>query len=121
MLGGGSLKGGMPLYKFVANKALTRIENWAFGLRLAEYHSGYMLYSRKAIVSIPFQKLSDSFDFDLEMIVMARIGNLPMVEIAIPTIYAGEVSHLKPIRYGMRVLRIVLDFRLGKYGGLAVR
>jgi glycosyltransferase involved in cell wall biosynthesis len=121
MLGGGSLKGGMPLYKFVANKALTRIENWAFGLRLAEYHSGYMLYSRKAIVSIPFQKLSDSFDFDLEMIVMARIGNLPILEIAIPTIYAGEVSHLKPVRYGMRVLRVVYDFRLGKYGRLAVR
>src|SRR2546423_8060395 len=54
MLGGGALRGSMPLYKFVANKALTRIENWAFGLNLAEYHSGYMLYSRRAIESVPF-------------------------------------------------------------------
>lgn len=116
MLGGGALKGRMPLYKFIANKALTGIENWAFGLKLAEYHSGYMLYSRKTIASIPFQKLSNSFDFDLEMIVMARIRNLRIAEVAIPTIYAGEVSHLKPVDYGLRVLRIVRDYKLGKYG-----
>ena len=116
MLGGGALKGRMPMYKFIANKALTGIENWAFGLKLAEYHSGYMLYSRKTIVSIPFQKLSNSFDFDLEMIVMARIRNLRIAEVAIPTIYAGEVSHLKPVDYGLRVLRIVRDYKLGKYG-----
>ena len=115
MLGGGALKGRMALYKFVANKALTGIENWAFGLKLAEYHSGYMLYSMKAIASIPFLKLSSSFDFDLEMIVMARTRDLRIVEVAIPTIYAGEVSHLNPIDYGMRVLRIVRDYKLGKY------
>ena len=114
-LGGGALKGRMPLYKFVANKALTAIENWAFGLKLAEYHSGYMLYSRKTIAAIPFQQLSDSFDFDLEMIVMAHIKGLRIAERAIPTIYAGEVSHLRPIPYGMRVLRIVRDYRRGKY------
>jgi glycosyltransferase involved in cell wall biosynthesis len=115
MLGGGALRGRMPMYKFIANKALTGIENWAFGLKLAEYHSGYMLYSRKTISSIPFQKLSNSFDFDLEMIVMARTRNLRIVEVAIPTIYAGEVSHLKPVDYGLRVLRIVRDYKLGKY------
>ncbi len=60
MLGGGALRGGMPLYKFVANKALTALENWAFGMHLAEYHSGYMLYSRKALETIPFEKLSGS-------------------------------------------------------------
>src|ERR1019366_3434644 len=84
MLGGSALKGRMPLYKFVANKVLTAIENWAFGLNLAEYHSGYMLYSRKTIASIPFRRLSDSFDFDLEMIVMAHIKGLRIQEIAIP-------------------------------------
>jgi glycosyltransferase involved in cell wall biosynthesis len=115
LLGGGALKGGMPLYKFIANKTLTGIGNWAFGLKMAEYHSGYMLYARKAIAAIPFQKLSNSFDFDLEMIVMAHTGNLRLVEIAIPTIYAGEVSHLKPIEYGFRVLRVVRDYKLGKY------
>jgi len=118
MLGGGALKGRMPLYKFAANKALTALENWAFGLKLAEYHSGYMLYSRKTMEAIRFQKLSDSFDFDLEMIVMAHIGKLRIAEIAIPTIYAGEVSHLNPIGYGMRVLGIVANFKRGKYHGL---
>ena len=119
MLGGGALRGGMPLYKFIANKALTAIENLAFGLKLAEYHSGYMLYSRKTIAAIPFHELSDSFDFDLEMIVMARVMGLRIAEIAIPTIYAGEVSHLSPIRYGMRVLAVVRDYQRGKYAKLA--
>ncbi|MBI3681134.1 MAG: hypothetical protein HY235_12150 [Acidobacteria bacterium] len=118
MLGGGALKGRMPLYKFIANKALTAIENRAFGLGLAEYHSGCMLYSSKTIASIPFSKLSNSFDFDLEMIVMARTRNLRIIEVAIPTIYAGEVSHLNPIRYGLQVLRIVRDYKRGKYDSL---
>ena len=71
MLGGGALRGGMPAYKFIANKALTAVENWAFGQNFAEYHSGYMLYSRRAMLGIPWEKLSNSFDFDLEMIVLA--------------------------------------------------
>src|SRR6266496_826544 len=100
MLAGGALKGGMPLYKFLANKSLTAIENWAFGLKLAEYHSGYMVYAGKVLERIPFQKLSESFDFDLEMIVMARVRGLRIAEVAIPTIYADEVSNLKPVQYG---------------------
>ena len=115
MLGGGALRGGMPLYKFVANKTLTAIENWAFGMNLAEYHSGYMLYSRKALETIPFEKLSNSFDFDLEMLVLARVKGLRIVEIAIPTIYAGEKSHLNPVRYGFDVLALVRDYKRGKY------
>ncbi len=118
MLGGGALRGGMPLYKFVANKALTFIENRAFGMRMAEYHSGYMAYSRKAMATIPWDKLSQSFDFDLEMIVLARVRGLRIVEVAIPTIYAGEKSHLNPIRYGLDVLSIVRDYRRGKYHSL---
>ena len=115
MLDGGALRGRMPLYKFVSNKVLTAIENWAFGMKLAEYHSGYMVYSRKALQAIPFEKLSKSFDFDLEMIVLARVKGLRIAEIAIPTIYAGEKSHLNPIRYGLDVLSIVRDYRRGKY------
>ncbi len=118
MLGGGALAGGMPLYKFIANKSLTAIENWAFGMKLAEYHSGYMLYSRRALEAIPLEKLSDSFDFDLEMIVMARVKGLRIREIAIPTVYADEVSHLKPIRYGLRVLSVVCAYRRGRYDRL---
>jgi glycosyltransferase involved in cell wall biosynthesis len=115
MLGGGALQGGMPLYKFIANKALTAIENLAFGMKLGEYHSGYMLYSRKAMEMIPWEKLSNSFDFDLEMMVLARVKGLRIAEIAIPTIYAGEKSHVRPVKYGFDVLSVILDYKRGKY------
>jgi len=115
MLGGGARRGGMPLYKFVANKVLTAIENQAFGMNLAEFHSGYMLYSRKAMETIPFEKLSGSFDFDLEMLVLAHVKGLRIAEIAIPTICAGEKSHLNPIRYGCDVLSVVRNYRRGTY------
>jgi glycosyltransferase involved in cell wall biosynthesis len=115
MLEGGALQGGMPLYKFIANKCLTTIENWAFGMQMAEYHSGYMLYSKKALLNIPFNKLSDSFDFDLEMLVMAKIKGLRIKEIAIPTIYADEISYLNPVKYGLDVLSIVWRYKRGKY------
>ncbi len=120
MLNGGALKGGMPLYKFIANKLLTAVENLAFGLRLAEYHSGYLVYSRKALLEIPFNKLSGSFDFDLEMIVMAKVKGLRIVEVAIPTIYADETSHLKPIEYGLDVLSVVWAYRCGRYHALGI-
>jgi glycosyltransferase involved in cell wall biosynthesis len=115
MLGGGALKGGMPFYKYVSNKWLTAIENRAFGLRMAEYHSGYMLYSRGLLEGIPFDQLSDSFDFDLEMIVCAHILGMSIHETAIPTIYADEASHLNPIKYGLNVLSIVRRYRSGYY------
>jgi glycosyltransferase involved in cell wall biosynthesis len=114
MLGGGALKGGMPVYKYIANKALTGLENLAFGLKMAEYHSGYMLYSRRCLESVPFTRLSDTFHFDGEMIMMAAKRKLPIVEVAIPTRYADEQSHLKPIQYGMDVLRVIWkNFRGG--------
>lgn len=118
MLGGGALKGGMPLYKYVANKSLTALENLAFGLRMAEYHSGFLVYNRKLLEAVPFEKLSDSFDFDLEMVVMAKIKGLRIREVAIPTIYADEESHLNPIKYGFNVLRVIRDYKLGRYGRL---
>jgi len=115
MLGGGALRGGMPLYKYLANRTLTALENRAFGLRLAEYHSGYLAYSRRFLEAVPFERLSDSFDFDLEMIVLARIGGFGIREVAIPTRYADEVSHLNPVRYGLDVLRVVKRYRQGHY------
>ena len=118
MLGGGALKGGMPFYKYISNKALTRIENLAFGLSLAEYHSGFMLYSKKAFTEIPFNKLSNSFDFDLEMIIMSKVKRLRLKEVAIPTVYADEISHLKPIQYGLDVLARVWAYKRGKYDNL---
>lgn len=118
MLDGGALRGGMPVYKFVANKILTAIENRAFGMKLAEYHSGYMAYARRALETIPFQNLSASFDFDLEMLVLAKVKGLRIAEIAIPTIYQGEKSHLNPIQYGFDVLSVVRDYKRGKYHAL---
>jgi GT2 family glycosyltransferase len=63
-----ALKGGMPMYKFIANVSLSTLENIVYGLRFAEYHSGYMLYSRKALETIPFLKLSDTFHIDGEIL-----------------------------------------------------
>jgi glycosyltransferase involved in cell wall biosynthesis len=115
MLDGGALRGGMPLYKYVANKTLTAIENLAFGLHLAEYHSGYMLYSRRAMHEIPWQRLSNSFDFDLEMMVLALVKGMRIAQVAIPTIYAGEKSHVNSVKYGFDVLSVVWNYRRGKY------
>ena len=115
MLGSGALRGGMPLYKYVANKSLTALANAAFGMRMAEYYSGYMAYNRVALETIPYQKLADSFHFDLQMLVMARIKGLRIQQVPIPTIYAGEVSHLRPIKYGLDVLSVIRDYRRGRY------
>lgn len=114
MLNGGALRGGMPMYKYIANKSLTALENFAYGLKMGEYHSGYMLYSRRLLEAVPFTRLSDTFHFDGEMILMASKRKLRIKEIAIPTRYAEEESHLKPIQYGMDVLKIIWkNFRGG--------
>lgn len=115
MSDGGALRGGMPLYKYAANRGLTFLENIAFRLRLSEYHSGYMGYSRKFLERVPFRKLSDSFHFDLEMIVTARILGFPIAQVAVPAHYGDEVSHLKPVRYGLDVLSVVWRFKRGYY------
>lgn len=107
--------GGMPLYKVAAGKALTALENRAFGLRMTDYHSGMIAYGRRALDGIPFERLSGSFDFDLEAIACARAAGLAVGEVAIPTRYAGEKSHLNPWTYGLRCLRVVARYRGGRY------
>jgi glycosyltransferase involved in cell wall biosynthesis len=115
---GAALRGGMPLYKWVANIGLTRLENLAYGMRLSEYHSGYMLYTRKALETIPFDKLSDTFHFDGEMLLMAGKCQLRIADLPIPTHYGDEASHLKPIRYGFEVLGVILKNCRGAYDRL---
>jgi hypothetical protein len=115
IVGRGALTGGMPLYKYVANACLNRLENWTLGLSLSDYHSGYMLYSRRALEHIAYTTLSDSFDFDLEMIAAACARKLRVAEAPIPTHYGDEISHLNPIDYGLRVLRVLWRFRRGHY------
>jgi glycosyltransferase involved in cell wall biosynthesis len=107
--------GGMPLYKIAAGKTLTWMENRCFGLSLTDYHSGFIVYGRKAVRSIPFEKLSGYFDFDLEVIASARALGLKVDELGIPTRYADEKSHLNPLRYGLRVLRVMARYRMGRY------
>lgn len=108
-------RGGMPCYKIIANILLTRLENICYGLNFSEYHSGYMLYSRKALVTIPFEKLSDTFHFDGEMLLMAGKKGLRVADLPIPTHYGDEKSLLNPITYGCDVLKIILKNFLGKY------
>jgi glycosyltransferase involved in cell wall biosynthesis len=115
MAGGGALRGGMPLHKFAGNKILSKIESIVFGMGLSEYHSGYLLYSRDLLESVPFGLLSDDFDFDLEMMVAAHILGFRLRQVAIPTIYADEVSHLNSVRYGFQVLRVVTRYARGHY------
>lgn len=112
---GTALSGGMPLYKYLANRVLTTMENATFGLAMTDYHSGYLLYGRSAIDSLPFASFSDSFDFDLEVIASARAWGLRIGEQPIPTHYGDERSHLRSIPYGLRALRVMLNFLTRRY------
>lgn len=107
MLAGGALRGGMPMSRYLANRGLTLLENLCFGTRLAEFHSGYMLYSRRLLESLPFDRLQNNFNFDAEMILLGHLAGFPCREIAIPTHYGDETSSLDPIPYGLNVLRMV--------------
>ena len=112
---GTALSGGMPLYKFVANALLNRLENYTLGLGLSDYHSGYLVYGAQALKALPFRSLSDSFDFDLEVIASARARGLRVAEAPVPTHYGDEISYLNPVTYGLRVLRVLSNYRRGIY------
>lgn len=121
ILGGGALKGGMPLWKYVANRVLTAFENLMLGAKLSEYHTGYRAYSRQLLLSIPWQGNSDDFIFDNEFLAQAIIGGHRIGEISVPTKYFPEASSInfsRSVRYGLGVLWIsVLGFlrRLGVF------
>jgi glycosyltransferase involved in cell wall biosynthesis len=113
--GGAALAGGMPLYKYAANAVLNKLENSTLRLAMTDYHSGYLLYGRRTLQEVPFHALSNSFDFDLEVIASARARGLAVGEAPIPTHYGDEISHLNPIGYGLRVLRVLWNYRRGHY------
>jgi glycosyltransferase involved in cell wall biosynthesis len=114
--GGHALAGGMPLYKYAGNWALNKIERRVLSLPMTDFHSGYLVYGRRALDEIPFAQLSDSFDFDLEAIAAAKARGLAVGEAPIPTHYGDEVSYLNPFTYGLRVLRVLWRFKRGAYG-----
>lgn len=112
---GTALSGGMPLYKYLAGRLLTAIENMAFGLAMTDYHSGFLVYGRRTLDFLCFEKLGGGFEFDLEVIASARAAGLAIGELPIPTRYGDEKSYLNPVAYGFRVLGVVIRYRLGKY------
>ncbi len=118
MLGGGAREGGMPAVRYWANRFLTNLENLAFGTRLAEFHSGYMLYSRRFLEAVPFESLQDNFNFDAEMILLGHLAGFPCREMPIPTHYGEESSSLDPVPYGVGVLRMVARHSIGHYQNL---
>jgi len=115
--GGRALAGGMPLYKYFGNWLLNKLERAVFALPLSDFHSGYLVYGARALSEIPFDRLGDSFDFDMEVIAAARARGLRVGEGPIPTHYGDEISHLNPITYGLRVLRVMWRFKRGGYQG----
>ena len=90
----GALRGGMPLYKFVGNRILTWIENKLLHSQFSEFHSGYRVYSVRALAGIPFQRNSNDFHFDTEIIIQLLIARNGIAELPIPTYYGDEICHV---------------------------
>src|SRR6266567_6822888 len=113
---GAARRGGMPMYKYVGNKILTRIENAAVGTDLSEWHSGYRAYSVPALEAIPFDQNSNGLDFDTQIIIQLHEAGKQIIETAIPTYYGDEISYVRGLEYARDVLRATLRYRLHKMG-----
>lgn len=119
ILGGRALDGGMPLYKYVANRMLTLVENVLIGEKLSEYHTGYRAFSRQVLETLPLEENNDDFVFDNEMIVQAVAFGFKIAEITCPTLYfedASSINFRRSVEYGLGVLRTAAEFRLKKLG-----
>ncbi len=119
ILGNGALAGGMPLYKYAANRALTLIENLLLGQKLSEYHTGLRAYHREALARLPLERNSDDFVFDNEILAQAFAAGLRVGELSCPTKYFPEASsiHFGPsVRYGFGVLRVAAAGWLARLG-----
>lgn len=109
---GAALRGGMPKYKFVGNKILTFLQNRLAGVRLSEWHSGYRAYSISSLAGVGFELNADYYDFDTQIILQMIAARQRIVEIPIPTFYGDELSRVNGVRYGWRILRHTLRWRL---------
>jgi glycosyltransferase involved in cell wall biosynthesis len=119
ILGIGALKGGMPLYKYIANRFLTLIQNLLLNYKLSEYHTGYRAFSRKVLEELPIEENSDDFVFDNEMLAQAIYFQYRIGELSCPTKYFAEASSInfrRSVKYGIGVLLTSLKFRLQKMG-----
>ena len=109
ILGRGARKGGMPLYKYVANRFLTMTQNILVKYKLSEYHTGYRAFSREVLETIAFNKNSDDFVFDNEMLSQIIYAGFPIAEVTCPTKYFDDASSInlsRSIKYGLGVLRV---------------
>jgi len=121
ILGKGSLKGGMPLYKYISNRFLTFIQNILMGQKLSEYHTGYRAYSSEVLRNVDFMRNSDDFIFDNEILAQIFMKGFAIAEVTCPTTYFKEASSInfrRSIVYGLGVLRVSLQYRLHKWGWL---
>lgn len=119
MLGNSALKGGMPFYKFVANKFLTAFENFFTGEKLTEYHTGFRGFTKEVLEKLPLASCDDDFIFDNEMIALLFYNNFKIGEVSCPTKYFKEASSINFVRsckYGLGVLSVSLKYRLAKMG-----
>ena len=119
IVGGGALKGGMPLYKYIANRFLTAVENLLLGSKLSEFHTGYRAFSRRVLENVPLHANSDDFVFDNELLAQIIYFGYRVGEISCPTKYFKEASSIhfgKSVVYGLGVLNTAFKFRLQKLG-----
>ena len=119
ILGAGALKGGMPRYKYVANRLLTAFQNLFLGVKLSEYHTGFRAFSRHLLETLPLLENSDDFVFDNQMIAQAVMFGFKIGEISCPTKYFEEASSInfsRSVKYGLEVLATTVSFVLHKLG-----
>src|SRR5580698_3205153 len=119
ILGGGALKGGMPRYKYIANRFLTAFQNIFLGVKLSEYHTGYRAFSKELLQTLPLLENSDDFVFDNQMIAQAVMFNFNIGEISCPTKYFKEASSInfrRSVKYGLEVLETTAGFVAHKTG-----
>ena len=119
ILGKGALAGGMPLYKYIANRGLTLIQNLLVNYKLSEYHTGYRAFSREVLLGINFNSNSDDFVFDNEMLSQIIYAGFHIAEVTCPTKYFEEASSInltRSIRYGLGVLRVSVSHLLQRLG-----
>lgn len=114
-LGLDALRCGMPVHKLLGAFLLTKLQNLILRMNLTSYHSGFRAYSRKALKDIDFDSYSDYFEFDSEILMGAKVNNLRIAEVPIPTYYGKEISYLNSVKYGLRVLRSLLKYLGGRY------
>jgi glycosyltransferase involved in cell wall biosynthesis len=123
ILGAGALKGGMPFYKYVANRFLTAFQNVFLGAKLSEYHTGFRAFSRQLLETLPLLENSDDFVFDNQMIAQAVMFGFRIGEISCPTKYFEEASSInfkRSVKYGFGVLGTTASFALHKLGVIRV-